>query len=142
MPRRHFEGWLSDVFRASIVTILYLAGMGAGLSKSIGYVGLAGVLPFVFALILGPWAAAWVACKLVPSDRRLLVRLSAGSYSGLILFLIVLYAISVLTSRWPRGDHPSRLTEGGEAFLFVVGLLLCVLASTLAFSRWRSRTST
>jgi hypothetical protein len=109
MQRRHFEGRLPDVFRASMVTILYVAGMGAGLSKSIGYVGFAGVFPLIFALIMGPWAAAWVACKVVPSDRRLLVRLSAGTYPGLILFMIVLYAISVLTSGWRLGEHPSRL---------------------------------
>ncbi len=143
MQSWHFERWLPDVARATIITILYVAGMAARLWNSFLYGGgLVGAFPFIFALILGPWAAAWVACKAVPSDRRLIAVLAAGTYLGLILFLVLLYAVSGLTPEWRLGAPPSRLTEHDEAFLFVAGLLLCVFAGTLTLSRWKSRNTT
>lgn len=139
---RHSGGWRLDVSRASIVSLLYVGGLCAGLSSSFLYGGgFAGYFPFLLALLLGPWVAAWAALKILPSNRLLLSRLAFGIYAGLILFLIVGYAVSALTPQWRLGDPPPRLTEKGKATLFVVHLLMSLLVGTTAFSRWRASVS-
>lgn len=137
--RRHFDGWRPDVIRGSIVSVLYLGELWAGLSNSFLYGGgFVGYFPILLALLAGPWAVAWVALKILPSNRPLLSRLALGTYAGLILFLIVAYAVSALTPQWRLGDSPPKLRENGEAALFVVHLLVSLLVGTTAFSRWRA----
>lgn len=136
---RRFDGWRPDAIRASIVSVFYVGGLWAGLSHSFLYGGgFAGYFPFLLGLFGGPWAAAWATCKVLPSSRPLLVRLALGIYAGLLMFLIVGNVVSALTPQWRLGDPPPRLTENGEAILVVASLLLCLLASTTMFSRWRA----
>jgi len=111
------EGWLRDITRVTILTILYLAEIYLGLTNSFFYGGgFVGYFPFLLALFVGPWAAAWVACKIAASSRPLLLRLAVGSYAGFVPFLIVVYALSALTPEWKLGDPPSRVTQNEEAF--------------------------
>jgi hypothetical protein len=136
------EGWLPDILRASIATILYVAGIWVGLSNSFLYGGgLAGYFPFLLALFVGPWATAWAASKIMPRNRPLLMRLALGTYAGFIPFLAIGYTASVLTPDWKLGDPPPRLTQNEEAFLFVALFLLSQIATTTAFSRWNARTA-
>jgi len=136
----HSEGLLLDILRASISTILYAAGIWVGLSNSFLYGGgFVGYFPFLLALFAGPWAAAWVACKVMASNRPLLMRLALGTYAGFIPFLAIGYIASVLTPEWKLGDPPPRLTQNEEAFLVVASFLLSLVATTTAFSRWKSR---
>jgi len=138
----HPEGWLPAILRASIATILYAAGIWVGLSNSFLYGGgLAGYFPFLLALFVGPWAAGLAACKIMPGNRPLLMRLALGTYAGFIPFLAIGYTASVLTSEWKLGDPPPRLTENEQAFVFVALFLLSLVATTTVFSRWKGRTA-
>ena len=137
------DGWLRDLARAFIVTISYTGGIYLGLTNSFLYGGgFVGYFPFLLALFVGPWAAAWVACKIVASDRPLLLRLAVGTYASFVPFLLVLYAISALTPEWKLGDPPPRITQNEEAFLTVAVFVLSLLGTTTAFSRWKARTPT
>src|SRR5436190_2046062 len=92
MRGRYFDGWRFDVARASVATILFVAGMALGLSQSFLYGGgFLGAFPLLLAFFIGPWAAAFVTNKVLPSGRRrLIVRLAAGLFSGLIVCWIIL----------------------------------------------------
>jgi hypothetical protein len=134
------QGWHRDVLRAAIVTILYFAGLWLGLAKSFLYGGgFVGYFPLLFFFFLGPWMAAWVALKFIPSDHRLLLRLGAGTFAGLVTFYVLGAIVAVLTPKWRLGDPPSRFTEHDEAVVFIAGLLLCLFAGILTFSRWKRR---
>src|SRR5438552_9358675 len=79
MRGRYFDGWRFDVAGASVATILFVAGMALGLSRSFLYGGgFLGAFPLLLAFFIGPWAAAFVTNKVLPSGRRrLIVRLAA-----------------------------------------------------------------
>ncbi len=67
MGRSTFVGWLPDIARASIVSVLFFAATMAGIL----FMYVLGVLAIILGYILGPWVAAWVACWVLPADRRL-----------------------------------------------------------------------
>src|SRR5262249_33435865 len=137
------DGWVRDLTRASITTILYVGAIYAGLKNSFLYGGgLGGYFPFLLSLFVGPLAPAWLACKIVAINRPLLLRLALGTYAAFVPFLFVLYAVSALTPEWKLGDPPSRLNENKEAFLVVALFVLSLLATTTVFSRWKAGTPT
>ncbi len=84
---------------------------------------------FIVILIFGPFAAAWIACRIVPADRPLIAILGWGIICGLIIFLIVGFAVLKIAER----RHP-----GGEnAYILVVFITGGPLLGALAFSLLR-----
>lgn len=130
-----FDGWKFDVARAFVTTILFIAAIALGLSLSFLYGGgLPGTFPLLFAFFIGPWAAAWISCKLLPSPRpRMVLRLSAGIFSGFIVWWIAIGLVSLLPE-WPAGD---RFIAPHEASLALVIWSAFLFAGALALSRWR-----
>jgi hypothetical protein len=147
MQRRHFEGWLPDVARACIVTAFYIAGIAIGLSQSMLYGGgFAGAFPLLLTLFLGPWAAAWITSKVLPSDGcRLVLRLAAGTYAGVILYLIDGNVLSAVVSALIPQSLPAtpgaRFIARYDAYLALIPIPIFLPAAALAFLRWKRRTS-
>jgi hypothetical protein len=136
MHRSRSIGWLPDIARASIVSILWFGVTIAATGLAV-YGGTQGALLMILALVLTPWAAAWVACLALPADRRVVVRLAVGAICGFLLLFAAGYAADRFIRPWRLGDSSPWLSEGGEASLIIAGWILGPLIGALLFSRWR-----
>jgi hypothetical protein len=123
-----------------MVTVLYVGIMATGLSRSFLYGGgFVGAFPLLLAFFLGPWLVAWIACKVLPSDRNwLIVRLALGNFAGAIAGLWVVPALAAaLLPEWTAGDPRARFVARHEASLALIPFFVCIFASVLAASCWR-----
>jgi biotin transporter BioY len=141
MARRIVEGWKADVGRALLTTALYLAACALGLSQSFGYGGgLAGMFPFLVAFLGGPWLAAWISNRVLPSGRRrAVVRLTVGMAAGLIAFVVYGATLDAVTTRWSPFDPKSRFLARYEFEFTIVPLAVFLFAGAVGGSRWKTR---
>lgn len=130
---------IADIARVLLVVLLWGAGMFVGLRGSFGYGGgWVGLAPALVAFFAGPWAAAWVSCRILPSRTpRIVLRLSAGVFVGFLLWLVFAAALDAITRQWPAGDPRARFTAQHDFALTIVPLLICLTAGGLGFSRAR-----
>ena len=118
---------LKDAARAAIASILYLVMILLAAEASF-YAGIIGVLLTGSAVLAGPFAAARIACWVVPTDRPLVLRVGLGALAGLPVFLAAGYVLS-------RFDL--RVKESSEAGITVGLWVLCFFAGALVLTRWR-----
>ena len=132
MRQWHLMGWPADVTRASIVWILYvIAGLVTFVFAWI--TGIPGFALFIATLIFGPFAAAWLACRMVPADRPQVAILGAGIICGLIVFLILGFAVLKVVD----GRHANATYVSIPVTLVTIGPML----GALTFSRLNRRMS-
>src|SRR5260370_25135777 len=106
MQHPRLEGWPADVVRAFLVWIFYVVGALITFVAAWGGMGYPGFFLFILTLIFGPFAAAWLACRLVPADYPLIGSLGAGFFFGLIVFSILGFAILKIVERQHlHGNH-------------------------------------
>jgi hypothetical protein len=143
MNRRRYDGWIFDFARACMTCVLYVALFVLGMSKSFLYGGgLVGTFPLLAAFFLGPWPAAWISCKLLPSERRrMLPRLACGIYVGYLVCWMLLGLSSVLLPKWPYDDPRTRFMARHDAELVIIPFCIFFILGPLVVSRWRSRLS-
>src|SRR5258708_25648539 len=122
MDRRNFVGWLPDIARASIVSVLFFVSTMAG--TVLMYV--LGVVAIILGYVLGPWVAAWVACLLLAPGRRSATRLATGAICGLLLGLVVLHVADK--------SHLQLNREVGGA-LIIAGWIIGPFLGAVAYSR-------
>jgi hypothetical protein len=139
--RRHFDGWTFDFARALTTGALYVGFIVLGLSKSFLYGGgLVGTFPLLLAFFGGPWPAAWITLKLLPSHkRRMTPRLACGIYAGYFVCWMFLALVSVLLPKWPDSDPRTRFMARYDFELTVIPFCIFFIAGPFVFSRWRSR---
>lgn len=140
MSRRYFDSWKFDFARACLTCAIYIALFALGLSQSFLYGGgLVGTWPLILAFFGGAWAAAWISCKLLPSQRhRMVPRLAGGIYGGYLLCWMLLGLIYSQLPNWPVGDPRSRFMARYDAALVVIPFSVFFILGPFAFSRWRS----
>jgi uncharacterized protein YqgC (DUF456 family) len=126
MERRNFVGWLPDIARASIVSVLFFAATMAGIL----FMYVLGVLAIVLGYVLGPWMAAWVACLILAPGRRSVARLATGAICGLLLGLVVLHVAD---------KSHLQLNQEVEGVLIIAGWIVGPFLGALAFSRMPRR---
>jgi hypothetical protein len=124
--KRETEGWLKDAGRAAVASVLYLVVILLAAGASF-YAGILGVILVSVAVLVGPFAAARVACWVVPADNRLVLRLALGAIAGLLVFLAVAYGLS---------QFNLRISEGAGAALIIGMWALSIFAGSLVFTRW------
>jgi uncharacterized BrkB/YihY/UPF0761 family membrane protein len=117
--------WPKDLARATLVGVLYFLVTVGAFGVAGPYSGAPGALLVILALLLGPFAAAWVACYVVPADRRLLVRLAAGAIVGALLYFTVGNLF---------GHYVPHLSERSEIVLVVGGWILAPSVGALVLS--------
>ena len=124
-------GWPADIARSVIVLLIWFAGMYIGFGMAFGGLGWLGFVLWFIAFLLGPFGAARVACRLVPTDRKLVVRLGLGTLCGLFLFLVGLGVF------FKHAEPLSREKDGRIYILIPVAVAMPWLGA-LAFSRWKA----
>jgi hypothetical protein len=135
-----FDGWQFDFARACITCALYCGGFALALSQSFCYGGgFACLFPLLLGFVAGPWLAAWITCKLLPSQRRrILARLACGIYAGYFVCWTLLGLISVALPKWPDSDPRTRFMARHDAALVIIPFCAFFIAGPFVFSRWRS----
>lgn len=138
MPQPPTDNWPRDILRASLVVVLYVAGIVVGIRRSFLYGG--GVFdasPLLLAFFAGPWAAAWVSCKCIPSyNPRMAMRLGVGIFAGVFSWWLALGIVNALIPG-PIGDPRAQFVERHDFALVVVPFFVFLTAGVLAFSRWK-----
>ena len=139
MNDRHLDGWKFDFARACITAVVY-AIFVFGMSRSFLYGGgIEGIFPLLAGLFLGSWPAAWITCKLLPSQRRRIVtRLACGIYAGCFVCWALLGLTSVLLPKWPDSDPRIRFMARHDAELVIIPFCMFFVLGPLVLSRWRS----
>lgn len=134
------DAWKFDLARAAITTILYVTAIWAGGSNSFLYGGgLVGYSPLLLAFFTSPWLAAWISCKLIPSDRRRLVpKLACGIYAGFLMWLLTMGLINASLRNSSVWDPRARFMARHDFALAFVPLCIFLFAGPLVFSRWGS----
>jgi hypothetical protein len=137
--RRYFDGWKFDLARACLVCGLYIAFVAFGMSHSFLYGGgFAGTFPLLAALFLGPWPAAWITCKLMPSQRRRIGRrLASGIYVGYFACWMLLALTYGLLPKWPDNDPRTRFMARHDAALVIIPFCFFFVVGPFVLSRWR-----
>jgi hypothetical protein len=131
VQQRPVESWLTSLARASLAWVFYVVPAAFTLVSAWG-VGAPALILFVLIIILGPFVAGGVACRIVPAARPLEIIMGAGILFGLFFFLIVgAAAFKFAATRHPGSSNPVYILVA----LFVVGPLL----GALAFSRLKLR---
>lgn len=140
-PSNQTNSWTFEITRVLVMTIAYAAAIWFGMKNSFFYGGgFTGFAPFLTAVLGGPWAAAWVACRILPSRRpRVLPSLALGIYAGLALWLIFAACFSALLPNWPVTDPRARFVAQHDFSLAFVPLCIFVFLTPLLFARWIGR---
>ena len=131
MQRGSLDGWPADVARASVVWILYVGGAVLTFVVAWGGGGIPVFVLFILTLIFGPFAAADIACRVVPADCPLILSLGWGAICGLIFFLFLGFSVVKLAQdRYPGVD---------SSYIFTVLIIAGPFLGALAFSRLKLR---
>lgn len=126
--KRETEGWLKDVGRATVASILYLVVILLA-AEALFYGRILGVILFSVAVLVAPFAVARVACWVAPTDNRLVLRLGLGAVSGCLVFIAVAYG--------GLSHFNLRISEGAGAALILGMWSLSIFAGALVFTRWK-----
>lgn len=131
MDDQSHGGWPADIVRASLVWLFYVGGVLFTFATAWGGLGWIGLFLWILTVIFGPFAAAWVACRIVPADRPLIATLGWGITLGLVFFAFLGFVVlKIAEQRHAKGGYISVvLVVGGP-------LLVALMFSRL--KRWSS----